>query len=217
MNFRLFGLLATAALATAACSQEKKTAETTTVTTPGTTTTTTTTTTVDTLGYRNDADALTARVAQDLKLTDTTVVRRIKTVYYTRGRKLNRYTVDTTGRYAATRAANDEANGEIKTILTNPTQYNSYSNNLGSYYAGQPYTVVAADAAAKPSLSARVGQGSGVTKMEHEADGDHKTKYGNGAKIKRDDDGSLKIKQADGTKIKIDEDGNRTVKKGLFK
>lgn len=220
MNTKLLGLLAAAALATTACSQEKKTAETTTVTTPdtATTTTTTTTTTVDTLGYRNDADALAARVAQDLKLTDTTVVRRIKTVYYHRGRKLNRYTADTTGRYAATRTANDEANGEIKTILTDPTQYNSYSSNLGSYYAGQPYTVVAvADAAAKPSLSARVGQGSGVKKMEHKEDGTHKTKFENGAKIKREDDGSLKIKRADGTKIKIDENGNETVKKGLLK
>ena len=214
MNIKLLGLLATATLATAACSQEKKTEETTTVTTPETITTTTTT--VDTLGYRNDADALAARVAQDLKLTDTTAVRRIRTVYYTRGRKLNSYSVDTTGRYVATRTANDEANQEIKTILTNPAQYNSYSSNLDSYYAGQPYTTVSATPA-KPSLSSRVGQGSGMKKMEHENDGDHKTKYENGAKIKRDDDGSLKIKRADGTKIKIDENGNQTVKKNLFK
>ena len=217
MNTKLLGLLAAASLATAACSQEKKTEETTTVTTPDSTTTTTTTTTVDTLAYRNDADALAARIAEDLKLQDTTVVRRIKTVYYTRGRKLNTYVADTTGRYAATKAANDEANREIKTILTDPTQYNSYSSNLGTYYAGQPYTVVVVDAPAKPSLSARVGQGSGVKKMERENDGDKKTKFENGAKIKREDDGSLKIKRADGTKIKIDENGNRTVKKGLFK
>lgn len=218
MNTKLLGLLAAATLATAACSQEKKTEETTTVTTPDATTTTTTTTTVDTTSYRNDADALAARIAEDLKLTDTTVVRRIKTVYYTRGRKLNSYTTDTTGRYAAAKAANDAANQEIKTILTDPTQYNTYSSNLGTYYAGQPYTVVVVDAApAKPSLAARVGQGSGVKKMEREDDGDKKTKFENGAKIKREDDGSLKIKRADGTKVKIDEDGNRTVKKGLFK
>jgi hypothetical protein len=218
MNTKLLGLLAAATLATAACSQEKKTEETTTVTTPDATTTTTTTT-VDTLAYRNEADALAARVAEDLKLQDTTVVRRIKTVYYTRGHKLNTYVNDTTGRYAATKAANDEANQEIKTILTDPAQYNSYSSNLGTYYAGQPYTVVVVDASgpAKPSLSARVGQGSGIKKMEREDDGDKKTKFENGAKIKREDDGSLKIKRADGTKVKIDEDGNRTVKKGLFK
>ena len=143
---------------------------------------------------------------------------RIKTVYYTRGRKLNSYMTDTTGRYAATKAANDEANQEIRTVLTDPSQYNTYSSNLGSYYAGQPYTVVVVDATpAKPSLAERVGQGSGVKKMEHEGDGDKKTKFENGAKIKRDDDGSMKIKRADGTKVKIDEDGHRTVKKGLFK
>lgn len=213
MNTKLLGLLAAATLATAACSQEKKTEETTTVTTPDATMTTTTT--VDTLGYRNDADALAARIAEDLKLTDTTVVRRIRTVYYTRGRKLNTYVADTTGRYAATKAANDEANREIKTILTDPAQYNSYSSNLGTYYAGQPYTTVVVTEPRRPS--AGVGQGSGVKKMEHENDGDHKVKYENGAKVKRDDDGSVKIKRADGTKVKIDEDGNRTVKKGLFK
>lgn len=218
MNTKLLGLLAAATLATAACSQEKKTEETSTVTTPDATTTTTTTTTTDTTAYRSEADALADRVAADLKLADTTVVRRIKTVYYTRGRKLSTYTADTTGRYAATRAANDAANQEIKTILTNPAEYNTYSSNLGTYYAGQPYSVVVVDATpAKPSLTARVGQGSGVKKMERENDGDKKTKFENGAKIKREDDGSLKIKRADGTKVKIDEDGNRTVKKGLFK
>ena len=220
MNTKLLGLLAAASLATAACSQEKKTEETTVTTTPEATTTTTTTTTVDTLAYRNEADALAARVAEDLKLQDTTVVRRIRTVYYTRGRALDSYTTDTTGRYAAAKAANDAANQEIKTILTDPTQYNTYSSNLGTYYAGQPYTVVVASSAstpAKPSLSARVGQGSAVKKMEREEDGDKKTKFENGAKIKREDDGSVKIKRADGTKIKIDEDGNRTVKKPLFK
>ncbi|MBO2009936.1 hypothetical protein [Hymenobacter negativus] len=216
MNTKLLGLLAAATLATAACTQEKKTEETTVTTTPDATTTTTTTTTVDTAAYRNEADALAARVAEDLKLQDTTVVRRIRTVYYTRGRKLNSYTTDTTGRYAAIRAANDEANQEIKTILTNPSEYNTYSSNLGTYYAGQPYTVVVVEQP-KRTGSAGVGQGSAVKKMEREDDGDKKTKYENGAKIKREDDGSVKIKRADGTKVKIDEEGNRTVKKGLFK
>jgi hypothetical protein len=217
MNTKLLGLLAAATLATAACSQEKKTEETTVTNTPDATVTTTTTTTVDTTAYRSEADALADRVAADLKLADTTVVRRIRTVYYTRGRKLNSYTTDTTGRYAATRAANDEANREIKTILTNPAEYNTYSSNLGTYYAGQPYTTVVVVDQPRRTGSASVGQGSGVKKMENEEDGDHKTKYNNGAKIKRDDDGSVKIKRADGTKIKIDEDGNRTVKKPLFK
>ena len=218
MHTKTLGLLALAALATSACSQEKST----TTTTPETTTTTTTTTTaVDTLAYRSTADMMADRVAQDLKLADSAVVRRIRTTYYTRGRQLSGFATDTTGRYAATRTANDNANREIKTILANPVQYNTYAGNLGTYYPGQPYTTVTVEkgtgATAKPSSTQSVGQGSGVKKMEKEDDGDRKTKFENGAKIKRDADGSVKIKRADGTKIKIDEDGNRTVKKGLFK
>jgi hypothetical protein len=107
----------------------------------------------------------------------------------------------------------------VKTVVTDPAAYRTYTDNQGNYYAG-PYTTTVVTAtttpAARPSLGARVGQGSGVKKMEHENDGDHKVKYENGAKIKRESDGSVKIKRADGTKIKIDEDGHKTVKKGLF-
>jgi hypothetical protein len=217
MNTKLLGLLAAATLATAACSQEKKTEETTTVTTPDASTTTTTTTTVDTAAYRSDADALAARVAADLKVADTTVVNKVKRVYYTRGRKLRdystQYATDTTGRYAALKAANDETTASLKSVLSEP-QYQSYAGTQGTYYEG-PYTVIVA-APAKPSLTERVGQGSGVKKMEREDDGDKKTKFENGGKIKREDDGSLKIKRADGTKVKIDENGKRTVKKPLF-
>jgi hypothetical protein len=214
MNTKLLGLLALASLATVACSQEKTT-EVTTTTTTTTPEATTTTTTVDTLAYRSAADILADRITEDLKLADTAVVRRIRTTYYTRGRKLNRYASDTTGRYAATRSANDDANREIKAILTEPTQYKTYVSNLGTYYAGQPYTAVIVEeevGRARPTLAQRVGQGSDVKKMEKEADGDKKTKFENGAKIKREEDGSIKIKRADGTKVKIDEDGNRTVK-----
>ena len=219
MNTKLLGLLAAASLATAACSQEKKTEETTTVTTPDATTTTTTTTTVDSAAYRSDADALAARVAADLKVADTTVVNKVKRVYYTRGRKLRdyetQYATDTTGRYAALKATNDETTAALKSVLSEP-QYQTYTGTQGTYYGG-PYTViVASSASAKPSLADRVGQGSSVKKMEREDDGDKKTKFENGAKIKREDDGSVKIKRADGTKIKIDEDGKRTVKKPLF-
>ena len=223
MNTKLLGLLAAATFATASCSQEKKT-ETAATAGPAasgdsakvtTTTTTTTTAAVDTLAYRTGADALAARVAQDLKITDPAVVTRIKNEYYARGRELQgyttKYTADTTGQYAAVKAANDQATANLKTALT-ADQYKAYATNQGGYYAG-PYT--AAPAAHKASLGARVGQGSGIKKLEN-SEGDHKVKYENGAKIKRSDDGSLKIKQADGTKIKIDEDGHRTVKKPLL-
>ena len=216
MNIKLLGLLAAASLATAACQQDKR-IETTTVTSPETTTTTTTVTT-DTMALHDDARRLAAQVAEDLRLTDPAVVSRIERTYYTRNRALDSYTADTMGRYAAMRTANDEANREMKTILTDPAQYNTYSSHLGTYYVGQPYTtVVTAETASRPSVGTRVGQGSGLKKVENERDGDHKAKYMNGAKVKRSDDGSVKIKRADGTKIKIDENGNRTVKKGLFK
>ncbi|MFD1468459.1 hypothetical protein ACFQ48_09500 [Hymenobacter caeli] len=221
MNTKLLGLLAAGALATAACSQEKKTETTTTapVVSADSTkvTSTTTTTAVDTVAYRTDADALAARVAQDLKITDPAVVTRIKNEYYARGRALQGYTTqyatDTTGQYAAIKAANDQASQNLKAALT-ADQYKVYTLKEGTYYVG-PYTAAGAAPAHKASLGARVGQGSGVKKLEN-TDDDHKVKYENGAKIKRSDDGSLKIKRADGTKIKIDEDGHRTVKKPLL-
>ena len=219
MNTKLLLLAAAATLATASCSQEKKTETTETTTVPGGTQTTTTTT-VDTAAYRSSADQLVDQVTNDLKVTDATVKNRLQQVYYTRGRAMRdldaRFAADTTGRYAAMKAANDMTTQEVKSVVTDPAQYRTYTDNQGNYYAG-PYTVVTTTttSGAKPSLGARVGQGSGIKKLENDKD-DRKVKYENGAKIKRSDDGSLKIKRADGTKVKIDEHGNRTVKKGLF-
>jgi hypothetical protein len=216
-------LLATAAtVAFASCSQEKKTEVTETTTAPaGTTETTTTTTTIDSASYRTSADQLANQVAADLRATDEATKARLQQIYYSRGRALRDLEArpDTTGRYAALRDLNDNTTREVKTVVTDPAAYRTYTDNQGNYYAG-PYTTTVVTAtttpAARPSLGARVGQGSGVKKMEHENDGDHKVKYENGAKIKRESDGSVKIKRADGTKIKIDEDGHKTVKKGLF-
>ena len=221
MNIKLLGLMAAAALATASCNQDKK-VETTTTTTPETVTTTTTTTTVDTVAVHDEARHLAARMAEDLKLTDPTVVTRIERTYYTRGQRLgeakNRYIADTVGRYATLRQINDEADNEIRTDLNNPGYYNSYSANRANYGDG-PYSLVPSTTTTSLATAVHhgsVGQGSGVKKMENQNDGDKKTKFENGAKIKRDEDGSVKIKMADGTKVKIDENGHRTVKKGLF-
>jgi hypothetical protein len=219
MNTKLLLVAAAAAFATASCSQEKKTETTETTTVPGGEQTTTTTTTVDTAAYRTSADALATQVANDLKASDAAIKTRLQNAYYNRGRALRdldtRYATDTTGRYAALKAVNDQTTSEVKTIV-DPAQYKTYTTSQGTYYNG-PYTATTVTTTTtKPSLGARVGQGSGIKKLEHEGDGDHKVKYENGAKIKRDDDGSMKIKRADGTKIKIDENGHRTVKKGLF-
>ncbi len=216
MNTKLLGLLAAAALATASCSQDKKT-ETTETTVPADAAATQPMA-VDTLAYRSSAADLAARVAADLNPADTALPTKLRPIYYTRGRVMRdieaRYTTDTTGTYAATKAANDQASNAVKAMVP-ATQYTTYTSKASTYYGG-PYSMAVAKATeTKPSLGARVGQGSGVKKLENNED-DKKVKYNNGAKIKRSDDGSLKIKRADGTKVKIDENGNRTVKKGLF-
>ncbi len=210
-------LLATAAAFTfASCSQDAKTTETTTTTLPAGTDTTRVAA-VDTLAYRNAADDLAGRVAADLHNSDMAFKNRLQQVYYTRGRALRnidtRYMTDTTGRYAAVKAVNDQTSSTVKTIVP-AAEYGTYTSNAGNYYAG-PYTTTTTTTTTKPSMGARVGQGSGVKKLENKDDS-HKVKYENGAKIKRSDDGSVKIKRADGTKIKIDENGHRTVKKGLL-
>jgi hypothetical protein len=209
-------LLLLAAAATLASCSEKKTETTETTPAPPAPVAT-----IDTTSYRTSAKTLADQVAADLNATDATVKTRLEDVYYTRGRALrdldSKYATDTTGRYAALRAVNDQTTSEVKTIVT-PAQYGTYTTSQGTYYNG-PYTTAAAATAtkaAKPSLGARVSQGTAIKKLEREGDGDHKVKYENGAKIKRESDGSVKIKRADGTKIKIDEHGNRTVKKGLF-
>ena len=220
MNIKMLGLLAAASLATVACSQEKK-VETTTTTAVPAADPNTAVVVPDTMAAHDYARRMAARVADDLKLTDTVVVTRIEKTYYTRGRRLGelqtRYSTDTTGRYMAVRQANDQADAEVRTSLNNPAYYNTYSANRASYGEG-PYSLVPArvEPIRTGTRAAGVGQGSGVKKLENQNDGDHKVKYENGAKIKRSDDGSVKIKRADGTKIKIDENGNRTVKKSIF-
>jgi hypothetical protein len=214
-------LLATAAtVAFASCSQEKQTEVTETTTAPAGTTETTTTTTIDSTSYRASADQLANQVAADVRATDEATKARLQQIYYNRGRALRDIEArpDTAGRYAALRDLNDNTTREVKTVVTDPAAYRTYTDNQGNYYAG-PYTTTVVTTttkpAARPSLGARVGQGSGVKKYENDGD-DRKVKYENGAKIKRSDDGSVKIKRADGTKVKIDEDGHKTVKKGLF-
>lgn len=220
MNTKLLSLLAAASLATASCTQDKPAAETAATNAMPSATDDTAVVVPDTIAYRTDARHTADRVAQDLSLTDEAVKRRLENTYYTRANRIGeantRYRTDTTGRYAAIRQANDEADVEVRSSLNNPTYYSTYSTNRSSYGDG-PYSLapvrVENATTTTTTRSSRVGQGSGVKKMEHQDDGDHKTKYENGAKVKRSADGSVKIKRADGTKIKIDEDGNRTVKK----
>lgn len=167
--------------------------------------------TTDTASYRTDADRLTDRIAQDLRLTDTVVVTRIERTYYTRGRKLRdletQYATDTAGRYAAQRAVNDETDRTVRTIITDPTQYRTYESNRTSYYAGTPYSgATVAPQKDQPSTAPR-RKGPAVVKYERDGK-EVKIEYANGTKVKIDEDGDRKTKYANGRKVKYDADDN---------
>ena len=198
----LLALFGAAGLLTTACSSDPKTTETAT-TADGSTVTTTTT--VDTTRYWNDLEPLSTRVATDLSLTDTAVVRRVRTVYRTRAHRLTaaevRYATDTTGRYAALRAANDEADRELRAALNDPVRYRTYEENRAAYYQGTPYT------ATEVVTEARVRRGPAEVSREVSKDGEVKIKYADGSKVKIGQDGDTKIKHADGDKVKSGDDG----------
>lgn len=240
MNTKILGLMAAVALATGACTRDKPAAETAAARTEPSATEKTAVVVPDTIAYRTDARHTADRVVQDLSLTDDNVKRRLEHTYYTRANRLGelqtRYSADTTGRYLAERQANDQADEEVRGTLNNPDYYKTYSSNRASYGDG-PYSLAPGErtttttsttsttstststnaaTAVAPRRVGSVGQGTAIKKLVRKEDGDKKTKYLNGAKIKRHDDGSIKIKRADGTKVLIDQNGHRTVKKSLF-
>lgn len=172
----------------------------------------------DTVAYRTDADRLADRIAQDLRLTDTVVVTKVQKTYYTRGRRIQqantRYATDTTGRYAALRTINDETDRTVKTIVTDPAQYNTYTSNRDAYYAGTPYTAsetTTVETTPTRTAAAPRRQGPAIVKYERDG-GDVKIEYANGTKVKIDKDGERKTKYASGKKVKVDDDGERKVK-----
>ncbi|TGE09546.1 T-complex 10 C-terminal domain-containing protein [Hymenobacter fodinae] len=176
-----------------------------------------TSTDADTAAYRTDADRLADRIAQDLRLTDTVVVTKVQKTYYTRGRRLQeantRYATDTTGRYAALRSINDETDRSVKTIVTDPAQYNTYASNREAYYAGTPYTATTETTSTTTIRAAAPARRQGPAIVKYERDGgDVKIEYANGTKVKIDKDGERKTKYASGRKVKVDDDGERKVK-----
>lgn len=210
----LFLSVATATLAAASCTQDKPAAVDAATTPASDTAVVVNEAPTDTAAYRTDADALAARVAEDLKLTDTVVVTRISKTYYTRGRRLNeanaRYTTDTTGRYAALRTINDETDQQVKAIV--PDQYDTYAANRGAYYDGTPYTTIVVAPAATASASAAAParrRGPAIEKYEKKANGETKIKYANGKTVKIDKDGDTKVEYPNGTKVKRDADDGK--------
>ncbi len=198
----VFALLGAAGLLATACSPDAKTTETTT-TADGTAVTTTTT--VDTTTYWNAVPTLSDRVVADLKLDDTVLVRRVRTVYRTRAHRLTaaeaQYTADTTGRYAAFRAANDAADRELQASL-DAARYRTYEQNRAAYYEGTPYTMVVVE-------KAPARRGPAEISREVSKDGEVKIKYADGSKMKIGEDGDTKVKHADGHKVKDGDDGHK--------
>ncbi|MGI4887046.1 MAG: hypothetical protein ACRYFR_18985 [Janthinobacterium lividum] len=224
MAVKILVLLSVAALATASCSQEKE-AESTAATSAYLPTggAPAAVSALDTMLLRNDADVMAVRVARDLQITDPVLLTRIRNEYYARGRTLQgytaRYAADTTGEYAAVRAANEQTSRRLQTAFT-PHQYQAYARHQAAYYAPPRAAAVAPVAARPAALAVPRPAAKLLTKGRYRAQGSkvtfQKVKYANGVKIKRSDDGSLKIKRADGTIIKFDKNGHRTVKKSLF-
>ncbi|TGD81621.1 T-complex 10 C-terminal domain-containing protein [Hymenobacter wooponensis] len=228
MNKTLLFLSCAATLTAVSCNQDKQAAmdaattpsADTAVVARNSATTEVAATDADTASYRTDADRLSDRIAQDLRLTDTVVVTKVQKTYYTRGRRIQQantqYATDTTGRYAALRSINDETDRSVKTIVTDPAQYNTYTSNRDAYYAGTPYTASTSTTETTTTTSTRATtparrRGPAIVKYERDG-GDVKIEYANGTKVKIDKDGERKTKFASGRKVKVDDDGERKVK-----
>jgi hypothetical protein len=228
MNKTLLFLSCAATLTAASCNQDKQAAvdaattpsADTAVVARNSATTDVAAADADTASYRTDADRLSDRIAQDLRLTDTVIVTKVQKTYYTRGRRMQeantRYATDTTGRYATLRSINDETDRSVKTIVTNPAQYDTYTSNREAYYAGTPYTASTTTTESTTTATTRAAtparrRGPAIVKYERDG-GDVKIEYANGTKVKIDKDGERKTKFADGRKVKVDDDGERKVK-----
>lgn len=231
MTVKTLRLLVVATLATAACTQEKE-AENATATSaylPASGALPAAVTVLDTMQLRDDADVMVMRVARDLNITDPALLTRIRNEYYARGRTLQgysaQYAADTTGKYAAVRAANARTSRRLRAAFT-PHQYQVYASRQAVYYAppraaGTPAAVPPLAthpvALAVPPLGGAKARGANSRYRAPSARVTfQKVKYSNGVKVKRKLDGSLKIKRADGTIVKFDKKGHRTVKKSFF-
>jgi hypothetical protein len=206
MTIKTLALLVVAALATAACTQEKEAenAAATSAYLPTSGPPMAAVTAVDTMKLRDDADVMVMRVARDLNITDPALLTRIRNEYYARGRTLlgysAQYAVDTTGKYAAVRAANAQTSRRLKTAFT-PHQYQVYTSRQADYYAPPRATEAPAAVvplATRPAALTVPSLGSAKvpsTKSRYRASGAkvtfQKVKYNNGVKVKRKFDGSL--------------------------
>lgn len=176
--------------------------------------------------YQDQGYRAADQVTRDLNLTDPEQVRRVRQVYATRAQRLGeadrRYATDTTGRYAAVRRTNADADNEIKTIVNDETRYRTYTTNRGRYYGDEYYstqattetsaaTTTTATASSAPTTRPARRRGPAIVEYKKDEDGDVKIKYANGKQVKIDADGDRKTEYPSGRKVKRDAD-NGTVK-----
>ncbi|WBO84781.1 hypothetical protein [Hymenobacter yonginensis] len=201
MKKTLLLLSAAAAFTMASCS-DNKTTETATTTDGMTTTTTTTTTTA----YSDDAiqqraDRIAAAMAAKMKFDDATR-EKVRTVYINRGKRLGelqaQYATDTTGMAAAMRTAYMDADTEMKSVFTDPTQYSAYETSRMDYRDD----LYMDDMSSTPEVSTTDASASNSSMSMEEG----KTKGADGSKVKVSADGDVKIKDAEGNKMKVDGD-----------
>lgn len=197
-------LLPLAAAFTLASCGDNKTTETT------TTTETAMTTATGDLEYRSRANRIADKMAADMNITDTAMVSRMRTTYYTRAQRLGelrtKYTTDTIGMAADMRSAYSETDNEFKGYLP-AESYTAYETSRPTYYEEAYMDDTSAPAATDNSASSSAETGSMSSeggKMKVQADGDIKIKDAEGNKAKIDgDDGTVKLKPEDGKDVKI--------------
>jgi hypothetical protein len=227
MKNSLLLFVGAAALSLASCSQEKTTDTTTTTTTEGATATAM----PDTAAYRSRSSRVSEKFITDMKITDPAMQSKVRTAYYNRSKRYgemkSRYASDTTGMAAAMRQYNTDTDTEFQSVLTDPSQYQSYQSSRSTYDESNymddasSANTMPADNSASTDMASSTDMTSGVGVKES------KTKLEDGSKLKLKDDGTVKTKGdptsgaalkdsktklEDGSKIKVKGDGTVKVK-----
>jgi len=227
MKNSLLLLVGAAALSLASCSQEKTTDTTTTTTAPADATAVAM---PDTAAYRTRSKRVSEKFISDMKITDPAMQGKIRTAYYNRSKRYgemkSKYASDTTGMAAAMRQYNTDTDAEFQSVITDPTQYQSYQSSRSTYDESN-YMDDASSASATPADNSDAASASATDMTSGSAVKESKTKLENGGKIKLKDDGTVKTKGEltdgaelkdsktkleDGTKIKLKGDGTVKVK-----
>ena len=222
MKNSLLLFVGAAALSLASCSQEKTT-ETTTTTAPAAAM-------PDTAAYRTRSSRVSEKFITDMKITDPAMQSKVRTAYYNRsmryGEMKSKYAADTTGMAAAMRQYNTDTDTEFQSVLTDPTQYQSYQSSRTTYDesnymddASSSTTMPADNSTDMSTTTTTTDMGAGIDKS--------KTKLEDGSKAKLKDDGTVKTKGDinsdadlkdsktkfdDGSKVKVKGDGTVKVK-----